>query len=62
MIRVDLEGEHYVVTLPKMTLVLTKAEFITALRRGKWWKRRQVLANRESEMATRSAEKRPDCL
>jgi hypothetical protein len=57
MIKVDIQGEHYVVTLPKMTLVLTRDEFMTALRRGKWWKRRRVLTDREAEMATRMAEK-----
>jgi hypothetical protein len=36
MIKVDVQGEHYIVALPKIILVMTKAEFITALRRGKW--------------------------
>jgi hypothetical protein len=58
MIRVQINGEHYVVTLPKMTLVLTKAEFITALRRGKWWKRRTIQADRQVEMVTRAVGKR----
>jgi hypothetical protein len=59
MIRVTLEGEHYVVALPKMTLVLTRDEFLTALSRGKWWKRRKVRADREAEMIARAAERRP---
>jgi hypothetical protein len=43
MIKVDVQGEYYLVALPKVTLVMTKAEFITALRRGKWWKRRKAM-------------------
>jgi hypothetical protein len=43
MIQVNVEGEPHIVALPKMTLVMTKAEFIMALRRGKWWKRRKSM-------------------
>jgi hypothetical protein len=32
--------------LAKCVLVLSKEEFITALRRGKWWKRRAALRAR----------------
>jgi hypothetical protein len=41
VIGVEVKDGRYVVTLPKYSLVLTKAEFIQALRRGKWWRRRQ---------------------
>ena len=49
MIKVLLVDGFYVVTMAKCTLVLTKTEFITALRRGKWWKRRQALNARLAE-------------
>jgi hypothetical protein len=39
MIEITVKDGWYVVTLPKTILVLTKKEFIQALRRGKWWKR-----------------------
>jgi hypothetical protein len=35
-----------VLALPKTVLVLTRAEFIRGLRRGKGWKREQAMAAR----------------
>ena len=32
----------YVLELPKAILVLTREQFIDGLRRGKWWKRREI--------------------
>jgi hypothetical protein len=46
MIEVTVRDGFYLVTLPKCVLVLTKAEFIRALARGKWWKRRQAMRAR----------------
>lgn len=43
MIEVTVRNGLYIVTLAKAVLVLTKAEFVQALRRGKWWKRRHTL-------------------
>lgn len=47
MIDVQVHDGRYVITLPKTVLVLTRAEFIQALRRGKWWRRREALKARQ---------------
>jgi len=47
MIEVHISNGRYVITLPKSILVLTKAEFIQALRRGTWWRRREALKARQ---------------
>jgi hypothetical protein len=49
MIDVQVRDDRYVITLPKTVLVLTKAEFIRALRRGKWWRRREALKARQGQ-------------
>jgi hypothetical protein len=46
MIGVEVPDGLYIITLPKSVLVLTKTEFIQALRRGKWWRRREALQAR----------------
>jgi hypothetical protein len=48
---VTLQGEHYVVIVPeaRVTLVLTREQFIEGLQRAKAWKRRRRLAAREAE-------------
>ncbi|HEX9872531.1 MAG TPA: hypothetical protein VGC99_28825 [Candidatus Tectomicrobia bacterium] len=46
MIDVKLIDGRFVVTLEKCILVLTKAEFVQALRRGKGFKRGQQLQDR----------------
>jgi hypothetical protein len=46
MITIELHQGWYVVTLPKCVLVLSKDEFIQALRRGKRWRRREALRAR----------------
>jgi hypothetical protein len=46
MIAIEVRDGRYIVTLPKSILVLTKAEFIQALRRGKWWRQREALKAR----------------
>jgi hypothetical protein len=48
MIEIALKDGWYVVTLPKGILVLSKAEFIQALRRGKLRKRRAAIEARPS--------------
>jgi hypothetical protein len=48
MIGVEIREGLYILTLPKCILVLTKAEFIQALRRGKWWRRREALQARQA--------------
>jgi hypothetical protein len=51
----------YVLPLPKQAvLVLTKAQFIEGLRRGKWWRRRQALQPRHATMQARSAARREE--
>jgi hypothetical protein len=47
LIGVEVRDGLYIVRLPKSLLVLTKAEFIQALRRGTWWGRRQALRARQ---------------
>jgi hypothetical protein len=47
MIGVKVKDGLYLVTLPQATLVLTRAAFIQALRRGTWWGRRQALRARQ---------------
>jgi hypothetical protein len=47
MIGITVKNGLYIVTLPKATLVLTRAAFLQALRRGTWWRRRQALRARQ---------------
>jgi hypothetical protein len=47
MISVEFHHGWYVVTLPKCVLVLSRAEVIQGLRRGKWWRRREALRARQ---------------
>jgi hypothetical protein len=42
MIQLSYQNGLYIVKAPKCTLVMTKAELIQALRRGKWWKRQDT--------------------
>jgi hypothetical protein len=56
MIDIKLIDGWYVVTAPKCTLVLTKAQFIEALRRGRWWRRRQALRARLAPVTNRDDE------
>jgi hypothetical protein len=46
MIEITLVDGLYHVKGPRCLLVLTKAELIRCLRRGKFWKRRQALQAR----------------
>ena len=48
MIHVEVRDGFYIVTMPKSILVLTRAEFIQALRRGRWWRRRTAMHTRLS--------------
>jgi hypothetical protein len=47
MITIEFRQGWYVVTLPKCVLVLSRDELIQALRRGKWWRRREALRARQ---------------
>lgn len=49
MIDIQLIDGWYVVRASKCTLVMTKSEFIQALRRGKWWKRQQSFQARTAQ-------------
>jgi hypothetical protein len=49
VIEIQAQDGWYIVHTPKSLLVMTKAEFIQALRRGKWWKRRQALDQRQAQ-------------
>jgi hypothetical protein len=48
----------YVLAIDKAVLVLTKAELLRGLRRGKWWRRRQALQPRHVTMQAASAARR----
>ena len=41
--------DYNIVTLPKCVFVLSREEFIQALRRGKRWRRREALRARQPE-------------
>jgi hypothetical protein len=43
---IEIINGQVIVTLPKAVLVMTKQQFIEALRRGKVWRRKQALAQR----------------
>jgi hypothetical protein len=51
MIEIELRDGLYHVRGPKFELCLTKAEFIQALRRAKWVKRRQAQQARQPHTA-----------
>ena len=51
MIGVEVRNNLYIITLPKYRLVLTKDQFIQALRQGKWWRRREALRARQAPPA-----------
>jgi hypothetical protein len=46
VIELEVKDGLYIIKGPKYVLVMTKAEFIQSLRRGKWWNRRQAMAER----------------
>ena len=46
MIDIKVIDGLYVITAAKCTLVMQKADFVKALRQGKFWKRRQALRAR----------------
>jgi hypothetical protein len=46
MIEITVHDGYYLITAPKCMLVLTKAEFIQALQRGKWWRRTEAMRAR----------------
>jgi hypothetical protein len=67
VIGLTVKDGFYIVTLLKTTLVLTKAEFIQALRRRKWWHRREALKARQgrheaSPPAPRPSGRRRPCM
>ena len=53
MIEIVVKDGWYIVTLPKSILLLTKEEFIQALRRGTWWNRRAAIEARLSRTPRR---------
>jgi hypothetical protein len=59
MIEVEVRDGLYHVRGPTFELCLTKAEFIQALRRAKWVKRREARQARQA--VTASAENRGRC-
>ena len=58
MIGVEVRDGEYVITLPKMTLVLRRFEFLAALRRGKSLRRREALTRCLASAAEVAAERR----
>jgi hypothetical protein len=57
---VQLKDGFYHVAIDKAVLLLTKAELLRALRRGKWWKRRQAMQPRQAAMQITSAARREE--
>jgi hypothetical protein len=53
-----VENGLYIVTIDKAILVLSKDEFLQALRKGKWWKRHQTMGPRTETMQTHADERR----
>jgi hypothetical protein len=51
MADIEVVDHQYVIRLPKMVLVLTKAQFIEALRQGKAYRRRERQAQRMAAAA-----------
>jgi hypothetical protein len=51
VIDVEVTDGFWIITLPKSILVLTRGEFIQALRRGKWHRRRESLKARARPLA-----------
>lgn len=49
MISIQIVKGEVIVTLPKAVLVMSRQEFIAALKRGKSWRRRQARARRQRE-------------
>jgi hypothetical protein len=54
--QVEMKDGQVIVTLPKAVLVMSQAEFVAALKKGKAWRRAQDLARRQAE-----AEASPRC-
>jgi hypothetical protein len=51
VIEIQVQDGWYVVKLPKCTLMLTREQFIDALKGGKEWRRRQALQPRRGARA-----------
>ena len=49
MIDIKVKDGLYIITAPKTTLVLTREQFIAALKRGKAWLRAEAMAARASQ-------------
>jgi len=39
---------HIAVPVPKAVLLLTEAEYVRGLKRGKWWRRREAMERRRT--------------
>ena len=48
---ISFEGDQVIVQVPKAVLVMTRQQFIEALRRGKAYRRREALAQRLTKSA-----------
>lgn len=59
MIDIRVVDGWYVIQASKCTLTLTRTQFITALKQGKWWPRRQALQARLAAAADREEEEAP---
>jgi hypothetical protein len=53
MIDIRVVDGLYVITACKCTLVMTKRDFVKALRNGKWWRHCQQFAARQTPEAHR---------
>jgi hypothetical protein len=53
--QITMKDGQVIVSLPKAVLVLTRAEFIEALRRGKQYRRREAMQGRLAEGGTSQA-------
>jgi hypothetical protein len=56
MIEIKLIDGWYMVTTSRCTMVLSRSDFIMALKRGRWWKRRQAFQARLAAVTDRTKE------
>jgi hypothetical protein len=58
VIEITIVDHQYIVTLPKMVLVMSKEQFVECLRAGKRYKRQQAMAKRMEAVPERPHQRR----
>jgi hypothetical protein len=58
MVEISVVAHQYMIVLPKMTLVMSKQQFVECLRAGKRYKRRQAMAKRMEAVPERPHQRR----